>query len=190
MAMTGARTEAEVRVEALLLEPLAGLKAQRGVTAEKHEKMLTRLRGWLSYLSDENLRGMHDLIVRHAVKGLWPGEGLIKHWATTLQLPPPQECDYARSLIRSAMGRQATAEGWAVELYQIAKKLGPPPGKYFISGLKDEAEDNRRRRQRISERIGYGDASAEDRHWLAAWHHDLAEIEAIQSAVSDGGQAA
>ena len=190
MAMTGTRTDAEARVDALLLEPLAGLKAQRGVTAEKHERMLVRLRGWLAYMSDENLRGMHDLIVRHAVKGVWPAEGLIKHWATALQLPPPRECDYARSLIRSAMGRQARAEGWAVELYQIAKKLGLPPTKYFISGLKDEAEDNRRRRQRVSENIAAGLASAEDRHWLAAWHQDMAEIEAIQSAGSDEGQAA
>lgn len=186
MAMTGTRAEAEARVDALLLEPLAGLKAQRGMTAEKHEKVLARLRGWLAYMSDENLRGMHDLIVRHAVKGVWPAEGLIKHWATTLQLPPPRECDYARSLIRSAMGRQAMAEGWAVELYQIAKKIGPPPTKYFISGLKDEAESNRRRRNVVRENIEAGRASAEDRAWLERWHEDMAEVEAIQSAPVEG----
>ncbi|UFS64382.1 hypothetical protein LO749_09395 [Paracoccus denitrificans] len=186
MVMTGAKAEAEERVDALLLEPLAGLKAQRGMTAEKHEKMLHRLRGWLAYMSAENLRGMHDLIVRHAVKGVWPAEALIKHWATTLQLPPPRECDYARSLIRSAMGRQAREEGWAVELYQIAKRIGPPPTKYFISGLKDEAESNRRRRIVVCEKIEAGHETAEDRAWLARWHEDMAEVEAIQSAASEG----
>lgn len=190
MVTTGTKAEAEARVETLLMEPLAGLKAQRGMSAEAHAKTLARLRGWLAYMTDENLRGMHDLIVRHAVKGIWPAEGLIKHWAAALQLPPPRECDYARSLIRSAMGRQAKAEGWAVELYQIAKKIGPPPTKYFISGLKEEAVANRRRRLSITERIETGRDGADDRAWLAAWHQDMAEIEAIQSAVSDEGQAA
>ncbi|MDS9468617.1 hypothetical protein RGQ15_13690 [Paracoccus sp. MBLB3053] len=179
--MTVTKAEAEARVAALLMDPLAGLARPRGTSAENHEKALARLRSWLAYLSDENLRGLHDLIVRHAVKGIWPAEALIKHWATMLQLPPPRDCDYARSLIRSAMGRQAKAEGWAVELFQIAKKLGPPPSKYFMAGLKDEAERNRRRRQIITENIEAGLTGAEDRRWLADWHQDMAEIEAIQA---------
>ncbi|MGA0617562.1 hypothetical protein [Paracoccus sp. KR1-242] len=184
--MTGTKAEAEARVDALLLEPLAGLARPRGVSAESHDKAVSRLRSWLSYLSDENLRGMHDLIARQAVKGVWPTEALIKHWATTLQLPPPRDCDYARSLIRSALGRQARAEGWASELYDIAKKLGPPPTKYFISGLKDEAERNRRRRRIVAENIEAGTAGADDRAWLDAWHKDMAEIDAIQSAQAEG----
>lgn len=179
--MTGTKAEREARVDRLLIEPLAGLPRRRGVGAEAHDKMLHRLRERLAYMTDENLRGMHDLILRHAGKG-WPEEAMVKAWAFTLQLPPPQECDYARSLIRSAMGRQALAEGWAVELYDVAKRLGPPPGKYVIRELKEAAERSQHRRKVIAENIRSGLASEDDKRWLAHWHRELQEIEAIQSA--------
>lgn len=188
--MSGAKAEAKARVDALLLEPLAGLTRKRGLGAEAHEKAIERLRGWLTYMSDDNLRAMRDLIARHAVKGVWPEEGLIRHWAMTLQCPPPRDCDYARSLIRSAMGRQAMAEGWAVELFQIAKRLGPPPGKYIISRLKQDADNNRHRRRVIRENIEAGRATNDERAWLAHWHAELAEVEAIQAAATEEGTAA
>ncbi len=184
--MTAGKAEAKARVDALLIEPLAGLARKRGVSAEKHADMLERLRGRLAYMTDANLRGMCDLILRHAGKGAWPDEALVKAWAYALQCPPPRECDYAMSLIRSAMGRQAREEGWAVELFQVAKRLGPPPGRYIIRQMKEDAEKNRRRRLRISENIEAGLASDDDRAWLAAWHEDLAEIEAIQAGQAEG----
>ncbi|MTH76328.1 hypothetical protein [Paracoccus aestuariivivens] len=184
--MTVIKAEAKARVEALLIEPLAGLARKRGVGSDKHDEMLDRLRVRLAYMTDANLRGMVDLILRHAVKGVWPEEALIKAWAYTLQCPPPRDCDYAISLIRSAMGRQARDEGWAVELFQIAKRLGPPPGRYIIAQLRDEAEQNRRRRTLISENIQAGLASDADRAWLGDWHKDMAEIEAIQSGNTEG----
>lgn len=189
MAMNGTKAEREARVAALLIEPLAGLSRRRGMSAEAHDRMLGRLAEWLAYMSDDNLRGMHDLILRHAGKGVWPAEALIKSWAYDLQLPPPRECNYARSLIRSAMGRQAREEGWAVELYQTAKRLGPPPGRYIISKLRDAAATNRRRRQVIRENIEAGRAGEQDRAWLAAYHGDLAEVDAIQSAAREGDAA-
>lgn len=187
--MSETKAEGEKRVDALLVEPLAGLARKRGMSAETHEKMLGRLKSFLSYMSDENLRGMHDLILRHAVKAVWPDEGLIKHWAFTLQLPPPRDSSYAISLIRSAMGRQAMSEGWAVELFQIAKRIGPPPGKYIIRELKESADKHRRRRGVIEEHIRAGSATKEEQDWLAAWLADLTEIEAIQSAHEDGAAA-
>ena len=96
----------------------------------------------------------------------------------------------AQSLIRSAMGRQAMAEGWAVELFQIAKKLGPPPGKYIIAKLRQDADANRHKRRVIRENIEVGRATLAEKDWLAAWHQDLAEIEAIQAAVTEEGTAA
>ncbi|MFN4102691.1 MAG: hypothetical protein ACK4GT_23260, partial [Pararhodobacter sp.] len=156
------------RVETLLMQPLAGLARKRGVGAEAHDKALARLRDWLSYMSDDNLRAMVDLIARHAVKGVWPDEGLIRSWAMALQCPPPRDSAYAQSLIRSAMGRQAMAEGWAVELFQIARKLGPPPGKYIIMRLRQEADSNRHRRRVIRENIEAGRATPAERDWLAA----------------------
>ncbi|SMO63949.1 hypothetical protein [Paracoccus laeviglucosivorans] len=186
--MTLPNAEAKARVDVLLIQPLAGLgyKRKRGASANAQDEMLDRLRGRLAYMTDANLRGMVDLILRHAVKGQWPDEGLIRAWAYTLQCPPPRDCDYAMSLIRSAMGRAARDEGWAVELFQIAKRIGPPPGRYIIAQLKDEAEQNRRRRIVISENIQAGLASDADKAWLAEWHQDMADIEAIQSGQAEG----
>ncbi|WP_182911453.1 hypothetical protein [Paracoccus sp. JM45] len=144
----------------------------------------------MTYMSDNNLRAMVDLIARHATKGIWPEEGLIRSWAMTIQCPPPRDSAYAQSLIKSAMGRQAMAEGWAVELFQIAKRLGPPPGKYIITRLKQDADSNRHKRRVIRENIEAGRATLAEKQWLADWHDDLTEIEAIQSAVSNEEDAA
>lgn len=176
------KLEGKSRVDQLLLEPLEGLGRRKGISAEKHEAMLKRLRERLAYMSDQSLRAMEEIILRHAGKGVWPAEGLIKTWAFDLQLPPPSESDYAQSLIGSAMGRQARAEGWVVELFQIAKRLGPPPNRYILYKLKEKAADNQRDLRRISENIQAGLATYAERQWLAAWQADMAEIEAIQSA--------
>ncbi|MDN5567697.1 MAG: hypothetical protein L0G27_02915 [Paracoccus sp. (in: a-proteobacteria)] len=188
--MTGVNAQARARVEMLLMQPLAGLARKRGTSAEAHDKAMVRLRDWLTYMSDNNLRAMVDLIARHAAKGVWPEEGLIRSWAMTIQCPPPRDSAYAQSLIRSAMGRQAMSEGWAGELFQIAKRLGPPPGKYIITRLKQDADSNRHKRRVIRENIEAGRATLAERQWLTVWHEDLAEIEAIQSAVSEEGDAA
>lgn len=187
--MSGATAEAKARVDALLMQPLAGLARKRGISAEAHEKSLERLRSFLTYMSDTNLSGLVDLIARHAAKGVWPEEGLVRAWAMTLQVPPPRDCAYARSLIRSAMGRRAMEEGWAVELFQVARRLGPPPGKYIIANLKRDAEEHRHRRRVIRENIEAGLATNDEKTWLEGWHTDLAEVEAIQSAVEEGAAA-
>lgn len=191
--MTGTVAEREARVEGLLIEPLAGLARKRGVGAEAHDKMLHRLRRRLAYMSDANLRGMVDLILRHAGKGTWPDAALVEAWALNLQVPPPsdEEWSYPRTLMQSALGRQAMAEGWAFELYETAKRLGPPPNRYVTRDLKEDAEKNQHRRKVITENIGAGLASEADKRWLAYWHREMQEIEAIQSAsASKSGDAA
>lgn len=175
------------RVDALLLEPLAGLVRPRGMSAENHDRAIARLRGFLGYMTDANLAGMRDVIARHAVKGAWPGEGLVRAWAYTLQLPPPMDCDYAKSLMRSEMGQRAQAEGWAVELFQVAKRLGPPPGRYIIRELKTEAELNVRKAAVIADRIASGVADQVSRDWLRTYHADQVEVAAIMAARDEGG---
>lgn len=167
-------------VDALLLEPLAGLPRKRGVTAAAHAEVMDRLRSRLAYMTDDNLRAIHDVVLRHAGKGHWPDAALILAWAYNLQPPPPRQSTYARSLMRSAMGRRAADEGWAVELYRVAKKLGPPPNRYVITQLRAKADENRRRRAKIREWIELGKETLEERRWLDHWMADLAEVEAIQ----------
>lgn len=175
-------------VRAYLLQPLAGLPRRRGVAAADHARDLDRLTDHLAYMSPANLRGLCELVLRHSsakTGPCWPDLALVRSWAMALQCPPPRQSDYAQSLIRSAMGRQARDEGWMVELFQIAKRIGPPPGRYLLTKLRDDAGANTRRRALVRERIERGAASAEDQAWLSAWWADMAECEAIQGAGSD-----
>ena len=174
------------RVDALLFEPLAGLGRPRGVSAEDHGKALGRLRSHLAYMTDANLAGMRDLIARHAGKGVWPGEGLVRAWAFSLQTPPPVLCDYARSLVRSEMGRKAAAEGWAVELFQVARRIGPPPTRYVIRELRAEAETNKRKRAIVADQVEAGTADAVLADWLRQYDADAVTVAEILAAKEEG----
>ncbi|MEH6521208.1 hypothetical protein [Sulfitobacter sp.] len=172
------------KVRAYFLNPLneAGMVRKRTDTVEKHKKTMTALADKLAYMSPEKLRGLRQYVVRLAsgkAGNVWPSEQSIERAAYDLQTPPPRKSDYAQSLVRSAMGQRANDEGWVVELFQIAKKIGPPPNRYIISKLKEEADDNRRRRGRVAEYIKSGSESPHDRAWLAQYHSDLDECLAI-----------
>lgn len=174
-------------VKAVLIEPLVrdGMKRPKGTNAEDHDKGLGRLAERLAYLPREQLEGLRPLIVRHSggkAGGQWPDLVMIEKWAYAIQPPPPREHTYAQSLIRSAMGRQAMDEGWVVELYRTALRFGPPPARYVISQLRQEAEDNRRRRERAKEWNAVGRATPAEAEWLAAWHRDYQMCAAIIEA--------
>ncbi len=75
----------------------------------------------------------------------------------------------------------------------MARRLGPPPGRYVQSQLIREGELSRARLRSVREAIEGRDASPENRQWLADYHADLAEVEAIQTAVGgddDGSEVA
>jgi len=192
--MTGIKAEAEARVDALLLEPLAGLKRGkdgkgRRLSPEGHEAMITRLRTWLDYLDDEQLCGLRDHIVVISANGEWPSEAHIRNVAITASPPPPEVSPYPRSMMKSALGRRAVAQGWAFEMYQEVKRHGPPP---FVEGgwkekqLREEAEKNQRRRQIVEENMAAGIATDAEASWLRHWHQDMAEIAAIQAGQAEG----
>lgn len=182
--MTGVSAEAKARVEALLLEPLAGLKRKRGRSAEDHDKAMERLRTDLAYLADDELRAMVELITAHAVstRGVWPDEGFIRVWAFDLRKPPAREATYPPSLMRSEMGDRAVAEGWAVELYAVAKKFGPPPPPRYMQGkLKEEAANNAHRARVIIQNRDAGRATEGELAWLAWRAAELKEIHEIRA---------
>lgn len=174
-------------VRSYLIDGLAqmGMVRKRSVRQVDHDKFLARLVDRLSYMSPDNLAGLRQYVVRLAGgKGSneWPAEVAIYQAAYVIQPPPPRQSDYAQSLIRSALGRRASDEGWLVELFQVARRMGPPPGRYIISKLKEEADANRRRRARIAEYLAQGSASPDDVGWLDRYHFDLAECSAIIEA--------
>lgn len=184
-----ARAVGRARVRERLIAPLEGLARNRAAkSVGEHEAMLARLADRLSYMAAPALDGLAALVLRQAGIGkaprpTWPEFGVIVAWAYALQAPPARENDYVRSLMRSAMGARARDEGWMVELFRCARKFGPPPGSYLIGKLKDEARENRGILDRIRERNGAGMATADDLRWLAAWHDDWREAEAL---VADG----
>lgn len=181
-------------VKAVLIEPLVqdGMKRPKGTNADDYEKWLGKLAERLAYLPRDQLVGMRDLIVRHAVVGktgaTWPDFVMIQKWAYAIQPPPPREHTYAMSLIQSAMGRQALDEGWVVELFHCALKFGPPPGRYVISQLRSEAEDNRRRRERVREWNAVNRANPADAAWLDAWHRDHQLCTALIASKTDDSE--
>ena len=183
-------------VRQYLIEPLAGLPRKRGVAKSDHALDLAKLTVALAYMTPANLRGLCELVLRHSAgkpplgktAPCWPDVAWVRTWAMALQQPPPRKSDYAQSLIRSAMGRQALDGGWLVELFQIAKRIGPPPGRYLLHKLREEAGANTRRRLLVREKIERGVASPEEQAWLAQWWADLTDCEAIQSAQMDAAE--
>jgi hypothetical protein len=180
-------------VRELLTGPLSALRRPRGVSAAVHEAALEKLTSKLAYLGPQALAGLTEVALRHAgttAVPTCPDPAIVLAWAYALQCPPPRDSDYAASLIRSALGRQAMDEGWVVPLLRIARRLGPPPGRYSILQLKDQAEDDRRRRREIAGLIDSGEAGSESRAWLDRWHRDLAECEALLGGDPDSDAAA
>lgn len=130
-----------------LIGPLMSLPRPKRVSAADHEAALAKLAQQLAYLSPRALDGLCELaLVTSAGGKACPAVDLIRSWAYQIERPPITSSDYALSLMASAMGREAMETGYAVELLRHARRFGPPPGKYVISDLRDQARVNLRRR--------------------------------------------
>lgn len=171
------------RVRRLLIRRLndVGLVRRHGVKAEAHLDMLCRLKAKLAYMSEVNLNGLADRMVAKAEKERWPKEVTILQDAHKLQFPPPRRVDYAVSVMRSVMGKQALAGGYHVELLDIARRWGPPPSKYEIGQLQSRSIENVRKHDQVMARAQKNLASRDDQQWLG-WYLGLKEeCEAIMS---------
>lgn len=187
--MDGTKMEGKARVDRLLLEPFAGLKRRRGMTGEAHEAMLVGLRRDLAYLDDDQLHGLRELVTHYAVtsKGVWPAESYIRTSAHALKKPEPRQARYPASLLTSEMGDRAVSEGWAIELYNVAKKYGPPsPSAYWQKTIKDDAERNAWRVKLIREHEAAGRATQAELAWLVERDSDLAEIAGLRAEKGKG----
>ncbi|MCL4065328.1 hypothetical protein M3484_01895 [Pseudomonas sp. GX19020] len=183
------------RVRKHLIEPLTarGLKRAGGSTVAQHEATMEGLAARLAYMSSENLGALADVVERHGQgkhKDRWPSEVVICNWARQLQEPPPSDSRFVTTYLRSRVGRQALAEGWAVELYLSIKKFGQPPNGFVIRTLKEEADASKRRRGRIETESRFGTVAPADRQWLEWYHLVEARVAAIMDAQDAEGDAA
>lgn len=182
-----ARAEGRALVRHYLIAALEGLGPRRGQAVEAMRAEQAAVAERLCYMAPENLRALAECALRMAgvLKAgpkqapAWPEPAQIYAWAFVLQFPPPRSSDYVPSLMRSRMGDEAMDGGWHVQLYRHARRGPPPPNDYIKSKLREEADDNRRLLTRVVERVAAGMETPDDRRWLAAWHRDKAEAEAL-----------
>lgn len=172
--MTGESGKAKVK--RVLIEPLVkgGMRKSPKHKVEEHGAMLDRIAGKLSYLSEEQLGGLREFCIRAASgreHDIWPEEQHIVNWAYRQEAPPAERNEYVSSLMRSAMGQKAFMGGYHVELFIAACRWGPPPSKYEISKLRQRADDNRSKRERVQRAVSRGDVAEIDRQWLG-WFED------------------
>lgn len=191
---TGQTEGGTARVRRILIQPLAGLPRPKGVAAATHADNLDRLARKLSYMDEAPLRGLAELCLGFAgraglaarVTPVCPNEGLILAWAYGLQAPPIGQSDYPASVMRSLMGRRAYDGGFGVELLRAARRYGPPPTAYVLTQLKDQAEDNRRRRAALRAEVEAGNRLTPDQQrWLDDWHRDA---EVVERLIAEGDE--
>lgn len=176
------------RVRRILIQPLAGLARPKGVLAGQHAENMERLARKLAYMTGDGLSGLRDLCLGQAgllavpkrAVPVCPVDGVILSWAYALEAPPIGQSDYAASVMRSSMGRRAHDLGFGVELLRMARRLGPPPGRYLVVQLQDEAKENRLRRKGLRRAIEAGEYVPQNRRdWLDAWYADALVVERL-----------
>jgi hypothetical protein len=179
---------ATARVRRILIEPLSGLARPKGLQAGQHADNLDRLARKLRHMDEAGLRALLDLClgqsglvaVPRRAAPVCPRDAVILAWAYALQAPPTGQSDYPASVMRSQMGRRAHDLGYGVELYRMACRLGPPPGAYSITQLKDEATENVRRRKVCREAVEAGERLDPKRQaWLDQYHRDALTVEQL-----------
>lgn len=182
-----ARAEGRALVRQHLITALEGLGARRGQTIEAMRAEQAAVAERLCYMKSDSLRALAECALRMAgvlgqgPKGApaWPEPAKLFAWAFVLQFPPPRESDYVPSLMRSRLGDEAMDGGWHVQLFRAARRGPPPPNDYLKAKLREEADDCRRELRRVAEWVEAGRASPDHQKFLAAWHRDKAEAEAL-----------
>lgn len=156
-------------VRAVLIAPLelGGMKRARGVTVAQHETNLDKLADGLRHMSEGALLGLREYLITVAgEKCVWPSLNFVLAKAWALEPLPPRHSDYAKSIVRSAMGRAAKAGGYLPELFSEARRLGPPSTKLQVAKLERLAEQNHHKERVIAQRRARGIERAEDDQWL------------------------
>lgn len=166
--------EGKERVRQCLIEPLCqkGMVRKRGQKVEDHDKMLASLEARLAYMFEDRLKALAEVVERYAEgpkKNIWPAEVSICNWAVRLQEPPVGQSRLVRSYLQSGAGEAAKSGGYLVELFFYLKKFGAPPNSYASNQIRQQADDNRRKRANIQRDQEQGRADARDLAWVQGY---------------------
>lgn len=181
----------KARVAECLILPLtrAGMVRARGQSADAMAGMLDRLQSRLAYMTADNLAALAEVVERYARgdrKTAWPAEIMICGWARELQEPPASESRLVRTYLQSGAGDAAASGGYLVELFFYLKKFGAPPNDYGRAQIRQEAEDNARRRASIRRDQDAGQASPRDLAWIQGYMDARRRVQDIVKAKQDG----
>lgn len=166
--------DGRARVVECFIQPLtrAGMARRHRQSEAALSDMLDRLANRLAYMTAENLAALVEVVERYASgkdRSGWPPEVSICNWARDLQSPPASESRLVRSYLQSGAGDAAAVGGYLVELFAYLKKFGAPPNEYACATIRQEAEDNSRRRAQIAREHEQGTASPRDLAWLQGY---------------------
>ncbi|HCO91088.1 MAG TPA: hypothetical protein DIT40_08960 [Alphaproteobacteria bacterium] len=186
--------QGKARVRMHLTGHLAGrgMIRPRGRTVEDHDAMIASLEARLSYMRDDRLQALAEVVERHAggkARNVWPAEVSICNWARRLQEPPASESRLVRSYLQSAPGAAAEAGGYLVELFLHLKDVCAPPGEYAWSTIRAEAQDNARKVEYIRREQSHGRASPSELSWLDHYMRLQERVADIRAAAGKGGDA-
>lgn len=175
------------RVRRNLIEPLVnrGMVRKRGQKVEDHQKMLASLEARLAYMATDRLAALAEVVERYAEgpkKNTWPAEVSITNWARRLQEPPASESRLVRSYLQSGAGDAALSGGYMVELFLFLKKFGAPPNDYAIREIRNQADDNQRKRSQVERDREDGRADARDLSWLQGYIDTLRRCQDINDS--------
>jgi len=167
----------------------AGLQRPRGMTEEALNQMMRRLVRALSYLSLPSIETLAEQVMDAAAgpkRNQWPSELMIRQMAQALEQRPLEDRPIVASWLGSVEGPRAIAGGYLVEMLRWLRAHSRPIMPYDLRSIHEQASENRRRRQIITERRRAGDDRAEDRAWMLEYAEDerqaLGIIERAQAA--------
>lgn len=171
------------RVRRLLIEPLelAGFRKSAKVTAERHKVVLASLADDLSYMSDESIDVLRQMLLPHGQgrdHDIWPSKATITGIAERVEPRPVEELPGLIRWFRSVEGPRARREGTLVETWAwFHRNKRPPIG--VERSLRERAGENRRKLDLYRDRMRRGVAKADETDWVRRYEDRLAYCEGL-----------
>lgn len=161
---------ARAMVRQLVIEPLRemGLRRPAGVTVDGHKAELDQLVQRLAYLDGGELEALREAVLDLAgAGGRWPRLSTVLAQARSIRPAPPGFDPKVVRYMRSAAGRRASEGGYAGPLLTWLCRNPGVPSDYSLGKIREQADDETRRRVRLRERLAADcDIAPDDRRWL------------------------